>query len=78
MGQNSFRGRILVTHCCVKQTRGKNFVISVYRHTGIHDNKAKYFKKEIPSDFKGLYRVFHLWMYENKRLLGHQKCTFKS
>ena len=25
-----------------------------------------------------LYRVFHLWMYENKRILGHQKCTFKS
>ena len=24
------------------------------------------------------YRVFHLWLYENKRLLGHQKCTFKS
>ena len=27
---------------------------------------------------KMLYRVFHLWLYENKRLLGHQKCTFKS
>ena len=26
----------------------------------------------------GKYRVFHLWLYENKCLLGHQKCTFKS
>jgi hypothetical protein len=24
------------------------------------------------------YRVFELGLYENKRLLGHQKCTFKS
>jgi hypothetical protein len=24
------------------------------------------------------YRVFKLGLYENKRLLGHQKCTFKS
>ena len=24
------------------------------------------------------YRVFHLWLYENKRSLGHQKCTYNS
>ena len=54
MGQNSFRGRILVTHCI--QPRGKNFVISVNSCISpAHDNMAKYFKKEIPSDFKGLY-----------------------
>ena len=27
---------------------------------------------------KGTYRVFELGLYENKHLLGHQKCTFKS
>ena len=76
MGQNSFRGRILVTHCCVKHLyrlgeKLCNFCIQAFPN----DNKAKYFKKEIPSDFKGLYLS---WKNHPQKLLRKTQIHFFS